>query len=348
MPSAKNTDLTPPKAGKSAHVPAHAFMLGGEASRFALEGVAAGETKIPVSIVALSGRAVNHHYWETIVLDLAGFSQISTRLALDYCHDDTDIVGYIDEAKVEDNSLLCSGALVPFKENDRASEIHAKSNAGVPYEASLLWQGSRIEFVHEGVAVTVNGEEHVGPLYVAREWTVRGVAVCPHGVDPWTSTEFSASSSRKTCHVFSASTPPETPTMSDEADDKKTDDKKTTAEEKPADEAPEKEAEDAKEGEDEKPADEKKPCTCGAAEQFSGSRFMADFGDVQGAQYFARGLTHAQATVEHIKFQAGVIEELQKAAPAGAAGGTRFSASDQKSTGGGGMASLIRFSSDRK
>jgi hypothetical protein len=90
-----------------------------------------------------------------------------------------------------------SGALVPYKENDRASEIIFKMGQGVPYESSINFGGDgiKVEEVPDGESVEVNGAQFSGPGIVIREWPLRGVAVCPYGADMNTnSNTFSTSS----------------------------------------------------------------------------------------------------------------------------------------------------------
>ena len=49
-----------------------------------------------------------------------------------------------------------------------------------------------LEDVPQGMAVPVNGFSFEGPGVVARQWTLRGLAVCPYGQDKNTAVEFSA------------------------------------------------------------------------------------------------------------------------------------------------------------
>jgi hypothetical protein len=49
-----------------------------------------------------------------------------------------------------------------------------------------------LEEVPQGMSVPVNGLQFAGPGVVARQWTLRGLAVCPYGQDKNTAVEFSA------------------------------------------------------------------------------------------------------------------------------------------------------------
>src|SRR5690606_36622863 len=118
------------------------------------------------------------------------------RVPIDYCHDDREVIGYANKFDSESGDLVVSGALTPWKENDRAAEIVHKQKAGVPYEASINFGGDGIvlERVSENMAVDVNGYKFAGPGVVVREWPLRGIAVCPYGADQNTSTTFSGAS----------------------------------------------------------------------------------------------------------------------------------------------------------
>lgn len=142
----------------------------------------------PITITALSGEPIEHWYWGNCVFDFAGMKLHKPRLALDYCHDEEEIIGYCGNFDSASGSLTCSGALVPYAANpeDMATEVIYKSQQGVPYEASIYFTNPVIEQVPEGMVTTVNGKQYMGISTVFREWTLRGVAICPYGQDSQT------------------------------------------------------------------------------------------------------------------------------------------------------------------
>ena len=146
----------------------------------------------PFRMVARSGQPIEHWYWGNIVHDLSGVRH-KGKVPIDYAHDDKEIIGYANHFSTESGNLEVSGALVPYRGSDRATEVIYKQKQGVPYEASINFGGSgiRIEQVAEGESAEVNGYTLDGPAVVVREWPLRGVAVCPYGADANTSTEFS-------------------------------------------------------------------------------------------------------------------------------------------------------------
>jgi len=94
------------------------------------------------------------------------------------------VLGYLNHFDTGGGDLVCSGALTPFKDGDRAAEVIYKAKAGVPWEASIDWAGAAdMEALDENAFAMVNGREVAGPALIVRKWNLRGVAVCPYGAD---------------------------------------------------------------------------------------------------------------------------------------------------------------------
>jgi hypothetical protein len=170
---------------------------------------AAGESKdgrTPLTILARSGKPIVHWYWGQVIHDMAGMRLAGDRCPVDYIHNDWEVIGYGSKFDTSSGDLVISGELVSFQEDDRAAEVAFKGRAGVPYEASIFFDpcnGLRVEEVAPGVAVTVNGQNLVGPATVFRQWLLRGVSVCPYGADPNSSTSFSQKKSNQITVTFS-------------------------------------------------------------------------------------------------------------------------------------------------
>ena len=145
----------------------------------------------PFRAIARTGDPIKHSFWGNVVHDLSGM-QNKPRIPIDFNHNVSDIIGYANRFNTDDGDLEIKGALTPYKDSDRATEVLAKSEMGVPWEASINFAGDmEVEEIPEGRDVTVNGRELSGPLTVIRKWQLRGVAVTPYGYDSGTSTEFS-------------------------------------------------------------------------------------------------------------------------------------------------------------
>ena len=139
----------------------------------------------PVKIKARSGQPLEHWFWGRVVHDLAGMRLNKSRLPIDYAHNDSEVLGYLNHFDSKSGDLMASGALIPFSDNDRASEVLFKMKEGVPYEASIFFGGDgiKVQEVGEGELSPVNGYDFEGPGVIIREWPLRGVAICPYGAD---------------------------------------------------------------------------------------------------------------------------------------------------------------------
>jgi hypothetical protein len=149
-----------------------------------------------VRIKARSGQPIEHWFWGRVVHDLAGMRLHKNRLPIDYAHNDAEVLGYLNHFETESGNLVCSGALTPFGDTDRASEVIHKAKAGVPYEASIFFGGDGIKLqeVAENELAQVNGYQFNGPGVIVREWPLRAVAICPYGADANTESAFSRTS----------------------------------------------------------------------------------------------------------------------------------------------------------
>lgn len=144
-----------------------------------------GAKSAPIRLKARSGDPIEHWFWGKVIHDLAGMRVHKPRLTVDYAHNDDEVLGYLNHFDIADGDLIASGALTPWREDDRASEVLFKMREGVPYEASIFFGGNgiKIEEVGEGTTLEVNGRQFAGPGIVIREWPLRGVAICPYGAD---------------------------------------------------------------------------------------------------------------------------------------------------------------------
>jgi len=175
-------------------VPADAMRISGGPMKFADGDGKEDNSKIPVGVVARSGGIVDHHYYGRCVHDFEGMQLHKETLPIDYLHNDFDVLGYLDRFDVSTGNLVATGALVPFgdADSDRVAEIVHKVKQGVPYEASIFFSGPiRWEFLEQDASAEVNGQTVDGPCYIFREWSLRGVAICPYGYDRNTETRFS-------------------------------------------------------------------------------------------------------------------------------------------------------------
>ena len=290
----------------------------------------------PFAMVARSGKPIDHPYWGRVVHDLSGMQLERNRVAIDYCHDSKEVIGFANKFDIESGDLEASGALVPYaKEGDRATEVIEKAKLGVPWEASINFGGSGIVIEEVGAesSVSVNGYEFEGPGVVIRQWPLRGIAVCPYGADQYTSTEFSGDTDNSILvkvddmNLFDQSQ--EKPEAAEAVELEVAEVVEEVAVEAEAPEAVEVEAE-----EDNVVEAEAVEAPAVEATELSradeGAKFVALFGQEAGAQYFVSGKSIVEATEAHMEFQASKIAELEarlEAAPAsdGEASAVEFS-----------------------
>jgi hypothetical protein len=275
--------LTPPRtlsadraAGLST-VPSDALML--ESGPFTLAAGDAVEGKTPVKMRARSGQPLNHWYWGRVVHDMAGFAAADKTIPIDYCHENDEVLGFLDKFTPSADGLDVAGALVQFGQ-DRSAEVIHKAKAGVPYQASIFFEPQVLEDVLPGAETEVNGYQLAGPALVIRKWSLRGVAVCPYGYDPKTSTRLSAGIAGDVPVQFV--TPPQETAMSatPAADTKPADTKPTELATKPA----------------EGPFDAD-PLTKFRAEL---KKFSDAFGAENGLKWFNEGCSFDAALAKHV------------------------------------------------
>lgn len=162
-----------------------------------------------VRLTARSNEPVDHSYWGLIVHDMAGM-QHKPRVPLDWFHNQNEPIGYADKFDVSNGDLRIEGELIATSEQDRAAMVLAKGRAGIPFEASIKFDPHNLtlEEVPEGFQAEVNGRTLAGPLVIARQWRLRGVAMCLYGYDPGTQANFAAEGGREfELSIFRKETP---------------------------------------------------------------------------------------------------------------------------------------------
>ena len=247
-----------------------------------------------VTVLARSGEPIEHWYWGKIVHDLGGMRVAGEKVGFDWCHFDWEgVIGFGDKFDTTSGDLLITGQLVSFRPDDRAAEILHKGAKGVPYEASIFFDpdnGLRLEFVPERMSAQVNGRQVDGPCLVVREWLLRGVAICPYGADPNTSTQFTQRRDRKypvTLFALEESAMTKSPATAPAATVEPT--TKSAATQLAASGTPPTPTVPT----------EEKPTVDAAALRGELSKFVAKFGAENGAKWFAEGKSWTEACELH-------------------------------------------------
>lgn len=316
-------------------VPARAMAF---AAELQLQPAGDAETTIRTGkVIARTSGVAFHWYWGRCVHDLSGLSFPKPRVPLDYCHNPLDVIGFAEGFEAAAAELSCDASLVTHRPEDRAAKLMADSDAGVPYEASILQSanGLVVEWVEPDATVEVNGQKFTGPLVVFRQATIRGLAICPQGADGCTSAEFSAGTLAGEVTIsnfpggFSMSTtpapaaPPAPPAASGLAANPPANPPATS------------------------------PTPAAAGPQFTGQQFMDAFGE-KGAVWFAQGKTFGEAqnlfNAEVVAKNKELTEQVQALTEAnqklrGASAPVSFdgAAPDQDKAKGQGFAGLIKL-----
>ena len=172
--------------------------------QFAAEG-GDDPSLVPISMLGRSAKPIYHWYWGNVIHDMSGFSTEHPKVAIDYRHDDEEPIGYLDQFTADNDGLNVSGKLVslnPTDPDDRVSQLKKLSAAGVPFQASIFFETSKIENVQPGASAEVNGYSIDGPAIIIRQWSLRGMAVCLYGADGRTHSKFSDDSSEVSIPCF--------------------------------------------------------------------------------------------------------------------------------------------------
>ena len=216
--------------------------------------------------------------WFVIDLDTVVFHK--PRLTMDYNHNESEIIGYVEDFLRDEEGLHATGYLVPFEEKDRANEVIYKNKNGVPYEVSptVLPYAAEVEDLPDGETAVVNGEEQTGPIRIYRKLPVRGAAICPYGTDRHTSATVLSEKG------FTMAKAAAKGKLSEEDIIDKTDDKENLNDE-----------------------------GGGTAAHPDLEEFIAEFGFEQGTNYFRDGLTFEDAQkMEYSELKAAKMAKLQE------------------------------------
>lgn len=160
----------------------------------AADGDESGEKKGPrkFKVRAYNGGPLQVAMWDTpVVIDLAGL-ELGKSVVANLHHDSTQIVGHVTEHENNGKRLDLSGMVSGT--GAAALEFLANSDNGFPWQASVETRASVVTEVAEGKKITVNGQKLTGPLQIATESKLHGIAFLPHGADENTHVKIAASS----------------------------------------------------------------------------------------------------------------------------------------------------------
>ena len=148
---------------------------------------------VPVKMTIRTNVPVNH-WCGMLIHELSGMKH-KGRVHVDFVHNSTESLGFLDKFDISDKEIKASGQLVSIEPGDIADVKIKQLQAGIPMESSIYFAGQGLvaEEFGEGTKFKANGKSMVGPAIVFREWPLRGVALCPYGADNNTSTSLALS-----------------------------------------------------------------------------------------------------------------------------------------------------------
>lgn len=186
------TSKLPPIHAEPATQPAPIAMCG----EVTLQAAAAGETgepqsgPRPFSVHAYAGGALRvNRYSLPVVIDLKGLKYAKS-ITANLHHDQRLIVGHVTD-KHNDGQTLSLDGLVSGT-GPGAQELLANHAQGYPWQASVEAMPERLVEVPEGKSVVVNGQTFTGPIQIARQSRLYGIAFLPRGADENTTVSIAA------------------------------------------------------------------------------------------------------------------------------------------------------------
>ena len=121
-----------------------------------------GKKKRCMSMTGYSGGVIrNHWWWGNLAIDISGMSFPKKSYPILRDHSTSMIIGHSPKPKTDDNKLQFDD--VVLCDTEWANDFLARSDEGVPFEASIYAQPTSIERVEEGEIVDVNGYKFKGP-----------------------------------------------------------------------------------------------------------------------------------------------------------------------------------------
>jgi hypothetical protein len=144
-------------------------------------------------MVGYSGKEIKDHwYWGNLAFDLNGFKFNKDKFPVLWSHDSFDmdnILGFSTGPSITDEGLVFTEQDTTFVDNERTKQFREYSKKGVPFQASIRGNPTKIEYVPEGESVEVNGFQLNGPGHVWRETELVECSVCMFGADSHTSSK---------------------------------------------------------------------------------------------------------------------------------------------------------------
>ncbi len=153
-----------------------------------------------LNMVIYSGGALEHWYWDNLILDLSGARFPKKKYPILQDHITSLKIGYHKGKPICDDNLRFDPDRVVFVSTEESEKFRKVSAEGFPFEASARVRPRNIERVAEGSVAKANGITLKGPGTIFRSWDFIEGSVCTFGVDR--QTESSVFSDKEEVEIF--------------------------------------------------------------------------------------------------------------------------------------------------
>jgi len=130
-------------------------------------------------------------WYHPVVVDLEGMSVPKQRRPILRGHDSAQIVGHSDKITFAEGKMHVEG--IVSETTGAGREVAGLASEGFPWQASIGAKITKVVRKEDGEKVTVNGQEFVGPILIARKSILSEVSFVPLGADGSTSATVAAS-----------------------------------------------------------------------------------------------------------------------------------------------------------
>jgi len=153
---------------------------------------AADESKVPTfSMVAYNGgKMIPSNIGIEVIIDLAGMEIPIQRIPVRQSHNSDRGIGHTTSVKKTQSQLTAEGII--SRGTSWAKEVITSSKNGFPWQASIGARVNDIEYIGDGVKVTVNGQQFDGPTVVVTKSLLYEISFVDFGADFNTSVSIAA------------------------------------------------------------------------------------------------------------------------------------------------------------
>ena len=148
-----------------------------------------GSEEVKISVMAYTGKVINHWYWGPMAIDVDGGRYTKTKYPFLEEHALSLKLGFTSKPKSDGKKLTLDPGQITLLDNPDAALFSDNVKKGFPYQASIFAMPYVVEEVAPDADVEVNGYTFSGPGTVIREWEYMECSACVFGADDNTSVD---------------------------------------------------------------------------------------------------------------------------------------------------------------